>query len=1118
MNLRHVALLAAPILLLASIAQRANGQVLYGSIVGNVTDASEAAVPGAVIKLTQTETNSMHEAVTNQAGAYVYNDAPAGTYSVSISKDGFQTFTVREIVVQSNTATRVDATLSVGTANQTVEVTAEAAALQTDRSDVHTETTSTALENIPVSNRSYQSLMIMTPGVTQPSYYQTGGINNPTRSMAYNVNGTPNTDVVVRIDGVSATNQWIQQLQAYTPAIEAIDTVNMVTSSFEAEQGLAGGAAVNVMIKSGTNSYHGSAFEYVTNAALRARGFFLPADQSKLKDDKNVFGGTFGGPIKHDKLFYFVSWEDNTENSNAASPYALQNGSTGNFLTLPNAAVRTGDFSQTGTVIYNPQTGNANGTGRSPFPGDVIPTNMLSSVSTALLAYLPLPQTSASANNYFSEPEYNTVFQKVDGKVNWNPTSKLAIYSRIGFAPSHETASGYYPGQLNPLSLGGLGTGNIFTVSVGATYTISPHLIVDGVVGLTRQHTTQEPIGPSTCWGEHLGIANSCNPPGQRDTALPNIVLTGFSSYGNTTYLSSLFDYLDPQYEGVLNFLYTRGSHNIRFGGDLHRMNINHSETGITSMTFSGGISALNGGTAPNMYNSFADFLLGLPQTSSISEDSPPLNDNANPLRPATLRTWQQALYVQDQWQVSRKFTVSLGLRWEHFPVPTRADRGIEIFNFATNLIELCGVAGNPGNCDVHVSPKLFAPRVGLAFRPTETFVIRTGFSLNYQQDSMITNTGTYAYPEEVTVSFPGANTYSPSPTTFATGYKPFPTIDFAAGNIPLYPGTGAYTVPVNYVRGYVMSWNFTLQKTLPHNFTVQAGYVGTRAIHQVQPQNQNYGQPGGGVASQPFYQSIGVSAAMNELLPMNHTFYDALQTTLSRRFSGGLSVSANYSFSKSISDFAGTIPIPQYFRLNKGLNSIDVPNHFVGALTYELPFGKGKHFLGNGGVLAAIAGGWQLSSIVNAFSGSVFSVSASNASLNAPGSSQRANQVLQNVQIFGGTDPYFNPLAFSQPTCVCFGTSGFNNLRGPFVTEWDQSLFRHIPIGERFQLQFRAEGFNMANTPHFANPAANVSALQLTSSGQVANLNGFGVITTVNTNGHDFDERYFRLGLRLAF
>jgi hypothetical protein len=671
MRLHRVSTLAMAVLL-ALLGRQVRGQVLYGSIVGNVTDASKASIPDAKVTLTQVETNQSHDVFTNPAGAYIYNNAPPGTYQVVISKTGFEAFTVKDIVVQTNVAVRVDATLSVGTATQSVEVTAEAAALQTDRADVHTETTAQALENIPVSNRSYQSLMVLTPGVTQPSYYQTGGINNPTRSMAYNVNGTPNTDVVVRIDGISATNQWIQQLQAYTPGIEAIDTINSVSSSFDAEQGLAGGASVNVFIKSGTNEMHGSLFEYVTNAALRARGFFLPAADGKLKDDKNVFGGSVGGPIKKNKLFYFGSWEETRENSDAPSPYALQNGSTGNFLTIPNALLRTGNFTQSGTNIYDPTTGTATGTGRTVFPGDMIPSSRLSPIAQNMLSYLPLPEFSGSVNNYFYEPEYNTVYQKYDAKVNWNATNKLNVYSRFGYAPSHETASGYYPGPLNPLSLGGLSTGNIFTVSVGATYSFTPTLIMDGVVGLTRQHTTQKSIGPNTCWGAYFGIPYACQPPGQRDTALAAMNFTGFSPYGNTTYLSSLFDYLDPQYEGVLNFSWTKGPHNIRFGGDLHRMDINHSETGIESMSFTGGVTALNGGPAPNMYNSFGDFLLGLPESTSTYEDSPPLNSGANPIRPATLRTWQEALYVRDQWQVTRKLTASLGLRWEYYPVPTR--------------------------------------------------------------------------------------------------------------------------------------------------------------------------------------------------------------------------------------------------------------------------------------------------------------------------------------------------------------------------------------------------------------------------------------------------------------
>jgi hypothetical protein len=246
--------------------------------------------------------------------------------------------------------------------------------------------------------------------------------------MSYNVNGTPNTDVVVRIDGISATNQWIQQLQAYTPGIESIDTVNSVSSSFDAEQGLAGGASVNVFVKSGSNQIHGSAFEYVTNADLRAPGFFLPAADDKLKDDKNSFGGSVGGPIKKNKLFYFGSWEETRENSDAPSPYALQNGSTGNFLTIPNALLRTGNFTQSGTNIYDPLTGTASGTGRTVFPGDIIPPNRLSPIAQAMLSYLPLPEFSGSVNNYFYEPEYNTVYQSTTPRsIGMSATNSTSI-------------------------------------------------------------------------------------------------------------------------------------------------------------------------------------------------------------------------------------------------------------------------------------------------------------------------------------------------------------------------------------------------------------------------------------------------------------------------------------------------------------------------------------------------------------------------------------------------------------------------------------------------------------------------------------------------------------------
>jgi hypothetical protein len=334
--------LAAYVLLIMPIP--AHAQVLYGSIVGTATDSSGLAVPGATVKITQTETNQSREAQTNETGGYTFTNVAAGTYQVEVTLPGFQPFRASDVTVRVNNSVRVDAKLSVGTLQESVVVTAQAALLQTETASVQTQTTSEQLQNLPINGRSFQSMLTLTPGVAQPNYFQTGGINNPARSMQVSVNGAPNTNTVFRLDGVSATNQWIQGLQAYTPGIEAIEAINVVTSSFDAEQGMAGGASVNVQIKSGTNKLHGVAFENLLTQRLRSRNFFLPAGQPKTKDNKSVFGGTLGGPIKHDKLFYFLSVESTIQQT-IGGPYAAQaNGSATQLLSLPPAALRAGDF------------------------------------------------------------------------------------------------------------------------------------------------------------------------------------------------------------------------------------------------------------------------------------------------------------------------------------------------------------------------------------------------------------------------------------------------------------------------------------------------------------------------------------------------------------------------------------------------------------------------------------------------------------------------------------------------------------------------------------------------------------------------------------------------------
>ena len=339
--LARLALLGA---LCVMYATGAAAQNVYGSLVGNVTDTCGAVIPGATVTATHTGTNLTREVVTNESGAYSIPNIPSGTYQVVVAVPGFQTFTARDIIV-TNRDVRVDAKLGLGTLEEALTVTATAAILQTENAAVQHIANSEQLQTLPTSGRAFQSFMTLMPGVADPNYQQSGGINNPGRTMSLTINGQPATNTVVRLDGITATNQFFESIQSYGPSLEAIETVNVVTSSFDADQGMAGAAAVNVQVKTGTNNFRGSAFEYATDARMRARNYFLPADRDKGTSSVNVFGGTLGGPIVKNKLFFFVSDEttrQRTFNGNAEG----QTGTSG-FVSLPPADLRRGDFSNT---------------------------------------------------------------------------------------------------------------------------------------------------------------------------------------------------------------------------------------------------------------------------------------------------------------------------------------------------------------------------------------------------------------------------------------------------------------------------------------------------------------------------------------------------------------------------------------------------------------------------------------------------------------------------------------------------------------------------------------------------------------------------------------------------
>ena len=691
-SLRDRILLASPlVLLLLALPQTGSAQVLYGSLTGRVTDLQGAVVPGATVTLTQKETNQTRQSVTDASGGYDFATVAAGTYTVKISKSGFKTVSRESIVVTLNNVTRADVTVEVGQVSETVIITADAAPIKTDRAEVSAELTTRPLHDLPVPlGRNYQQLFKTLPGFTPPEDAHSVP-SNPSRSMVFNVNGSSRSSNNTRIDGVSSTNIWLPHVTAYIPALESIETVNVVTNSFDAEQGLAGGAAINVQIKSGSNDFHGAAFEYHSNQHLKARDYFRPPQNAKGKFIQNQYGGTLGGPIMKDKLFFFVSYEGTKNRQNDSL-----------IESVPSLQIRTGDFRGLGVNIYDPLTGNPDGTGRQIIScngvQNVICPQRIDSSVKKILPLIPEPNLSGQTNNYFASAGFLFDRWTVDSKVNYNINSKFNIFGRysiLNFFTVNETVFGdELQGRAINSSNPGTGQGKTHSFSIGGVYTITSNFIVDANFGFFRQNTDVAQSDLGTNRGlDFLGIPGT-NGSQPFEGGFPWFDLTTFGDYGTVdTFMP--YTRSDDQFQFVANANWLRGAHNIRFGMDVYRQKLNHiqPESSDTSLgarggfRFGTGITALNGGPSGNQFNSFAAFLLGLPDRIGK------LNLT---VAPYATRNWQYSLYARDQWQVNKNLTFSFGTRWEYFPVPTRADRGLERYNPLTNFMEIGGVGAVP--------------------------------------------------------------------------------------------------------------------------------------------------------------------------------------------------------------------------------------------------------------------------------------------------------------------------------------------------------------------------------------------------------------------------------------
>lgn len=1080
------------------LAGFAHGQAVNGTVVGTVSDATGAVVPDAKITITEVRTGLSRTTASNQSGNYTAPNLAAGKYRLDVEKAGFRKSTVSGLDVEVNSTVRADVALQTGQVSESIEVRAEVAVLQTDRADTGRKIEQRQLQDMPLTyNRNFQGLVNLVPGAIR-SFRPHSEFFNAQDSLSTRVNGQSRLSNNVQLDGVD-NNHRTGLLTALIPPIEALQAVDVTTSNYEAELGRAGGAVTNVNFRSGTNELHGSAFAFNRVSALGARSFFA---STKPVTTYNMFGFTIGGPIFKNKTFFFGDYQGVRDRRGD-----VHRG------TIPSMAFREGNLARNnlGAVtpqIYDPATGNADGTSRLPLAGNIVPASRISPIASRILALLPQPVFPTLATNFETSTTRVKDTDSFDIKLDHTLTDKDKFSIRHSYQrpklldpPLYGVKAGGFR------DFAGTGIQESHNAQVNYTRVFSPTVISEVRIGFMyyRNNATNADRGLNT--STELGI------PGVNvsdfTSGITGIYINGFSN-PTVGYSPSLpWERGEQNFNFVGNVTWIRGNHTIKIGADYRRNRdellqnqtfsprgrFNFTE-GTTQLRGAGG----TGNSSTSFANSFASFLFDLP--NSTGRDLPLIF-------PAFL---QRPLftYIQDAWQVNQKLTLNIGVRHELWPpaVP-RVQGGFSNYIPFNNTLEVAGVGNVARNLGRKNYLTNFAPRFGAAYRVSDKTVVRAGYGLSFAP--LVDNGYAFNFPVRENNAFNAPSAFQPA-AAMRTGFPafvPFPVP--TNGIIPNAP-SGNY----NYIRpdvreGYIQSWNIAIQRVLPKNFTLEAAYVGNHGVGVMATQNLNAGLiAGAGAAGQPLNVLFRRTAATNNIYFGTSTTYNSLQVKLDRRFSGGFMMTTAYTWGKAIDQSgADNGGLWVYIDPKRGRAIADGnrTHTYVQSYIYELPFGKGKPFVSSGPG-AWVLGGWQFNGILTLQTGEPFNLSVPGSVINAPGNSNTPDQVgdFKTTKVVGpeASSFWFDTSSFRQQTDTRFGTLGRNRLTGPAFAHLDFSLFRKFDFTERFKLEFRVESFNLTNTPHFNNP-----------SGDITSPN-FGKVTGVN--GEPNGPRQTQFGLKLLF
>ncbi|HYZ85895.1 MAG TPA: TonB-dependent receptor [Bryobacteraceae bacterium] len=1098
-------------------------QTVSTEILGLVSDSSGAVISGATVTARRVSTGDIRRTLSNETGNYSFPLLDVGEYEVTCTMAGFKTDVVRSVVLQVNQKARLDFSLQLGAQAETVQVVANAPVLRTEDAALGAVVDGKRIVELPLNGRNLTDLASLTPGV----------VTSVGRGIS--ANGQRGINQNVTLDGVVATQAWTNTT-TFNPSIDAVEEFKVQTAVYSAEYGMQSGAQVNVVVKSGTNQFHGTAFEFLRNDMFDARGFFLPNSQPKNKLRRNQFGGVFSGPIIRDRTFFLFNYDGTRENR--ATPASAS---------VPTEAMRRGDFSELlipGNRWY-PNDANPAATrairmpgSTTPFPNNIIPPSLLNQTSLRLLnnstlspfsygGYLPLPnhddvaRATRSPINLIGTNDTKIVNDGYIGRVDHRLTDNDRLFGRYALVDVSTDTT-----PLNPVGISRVPT-RAQNLAIGYTKIITPTVLNEFRFGWNAAtNDTFALFSGSDFLPQDIGLDFRVVGDNNRtltpsETGIPEVVLTGYSSIsvnglGGKFERMHVLEYSD-------NLMVTRGRHNFKFGGMVRQSVVDRAEANLARgrITFNRDIAGIP--------DSFAAFMLGIPVSAETAEGVPPVYARQN----------KYGFYALDDWKATSKLTINFGIRWDIFGGVTDNQGRLRTLSIeGENLRTINGrtaptLIPNPGKSELlyDVNYRQFMPRLGIAYRVTDKTVIRTGAGLFY--DAQIINNFTILNNQPPFAGSALAENNKTNPT--ATIDKPF------AGQTAQLPialvmlGNLKENNRPYYLNNSIWQWTFEVERAIFKDTVIGIGYVGSKTSHlDYSYRNWNTPPPGlGDIQSRRPYPFYVDSRDPNTLLPLGivrrldtskNANYNALQIRAEKRYSAGFVFNASYNFQKAlgtgygVNDNAGSADNwpqdPLNHRLDYGRTPIDRRHRFVASNVWDIPWLRN-----NRGFLGQIFGGWSINNIIQLTSGAPVTINQAGDSHNTGAFSNPRphilpGQTVERVWENRSLDQWFNTAAFVRskcngcpgegiydPTTLGYGNAGVALVDAPAQKLWDLSLLKEFGIREGHRLQFRWEAFNFTNTPQFAAP------------GRTLGNATFGRITSTASN-----NREMQLALKYMF